>query len=217
VAIDGNMRLRRSIINFDRRVHGIPEDKEQEKWLDYMSMFFTVYFAFELLLRALAEGTKLYCGEEAHWNIFDTLLVICSCLSFLSSEGMNVSFVRLLRLLRLSRALRTVRVLKYFQETRIMLSAVLNSIRPLMWSFVFVLLVMFLFGVFLMTAVEDLVDVFMVSEVGSERVQLVHKYMHNFEMIMLTMFMAVSGGVDWGDVFTVLFDHSWWHGIVFVF
>merc|ERR1711977_115987 len=111
--------------------------------------------------------------------------------------------------------MRTVRLLKYFQETRIMLTAVLNSLVPLMWSLIFVLLVMFLFGVFMMTAITDYVDAQSPSN-GLNQMQIVKTYYSSFGMTMVSLFMCVSGGQDWWDLGEIVVTYNTFYGVVFV-
>jgi hypothetical protein len=219
VAIDGHIKLQNSLSNYELRVQGMPETNEDHPLLGIINILFVMFFALELLLRVLGEGILTFIGEEWRWNVFDTLLVITSFTSLSENGPPNLSFGRLLRLVRLSRAMRTVRVLKYFQTTRVMLTAVLNSLVPLMWSLLFVALVMFLFGVFMMSAVTEYMDDQgkpSESPDAGAGVAVIKSYYDSFGMTMLSLFMCVSGGQDWWELGEVVVRYNTIYAVVFV-
>jgi len=221
VALDGDFQLHHSLLSYDRRMKGFPDEHDgSREWLDIVGSVFGVFFAVELSMRLVAEGVLFFFGDEWRWNMFDSLMVATSLMSFAGSgENSNMSFGRLLRLIRLSRGMRTIRMLNYFQETRIMLTAVLNSLLPLLWSLAFVMIVVFLFSIFMMMALTEYVDQQRLPTddvVVLKHIKTAKNYFSSFGMTMLSLFMCVSGGEDWFVIGEVVIRESALYGFIFV-
>lgn len=215
VAIEGHEQLQDSLYNYDKRMLGLPEIDGGRQYLHYANIIFCIFFTIELTIRILGEGALFLCGAEWRWNLFDSFLMLASLLSFIGISDSNLSFGRLLRLVRLSRALRTVKMLNYFRETRIILTAVLNSVVPLIWSLVFVILVLFLFAVFMMSVFTDFLDGQNPPE-NLINITIVKTYFDSFWMTMLSLFMCISGGQDWYEITGLVIRYSPLYAIVIV-
>eukprot|EP00438_Fugacium_kawagutii_P020453 Skav206758 [mRNA] locus=scaffold167:241723:246797:- [translate_table: standard] len=82
--------------------------------------------------------------------------------------------------MRLVRVARIIRMLRFFSELRVMVNgSIMGSAKPLLWAFVFLLILMFIVGVTFM--------------------QLAANYISQDWGSVMTLYMAISGGIDWQD------------------
>jgi len=175
--------------------------------VDYM---FTVIFTLELILRIIAAGWAfLACSnKDFQWNVVDTLLVGCSLFEILANslniDLISVSFIRALRLLRLVRIMRMLRVFRFFKDLRLMVVGILASIRPLFWCLVLLFLVMYVFAVGLMQIV-----VHNYLRLPGEVQEELTEYFGSLPQSIYTLFLCISGGIDWQDAANPLMEVSW--------
>jgi len=166
---------------------------------------FAFLFSLELVIRWAAQGSCGLCrGEDAHWNLFDVVLLIFSWADLMleasvaeSAESPLESFsvLRTLRLVRLVRAVRIIRVMRFFRELRIMLFSILSCFKSLFWLVAIMALVIYVFSIGFTTAAMSYLDT-------PER----WKDQDNEDLIlffgtlpgsMLSLYQSMSGGNDW--------------------
>ncbi|CAJ1361191.1 unnamed protein product [Effrenium voratum] len=110
---------------------------------------------------------------------------------------------------------------KALRRLRTMLLAIVDSFADLFWSFLVVILIVFVYGVFLSEAAIGYFDSFSSSNLTSaarDEAELVTKYFGSLRQIMLSLWAAVSGGNDWmtyGEVL-ISMDNSWGYFVTFV-
>jgi len=189
----------------------------------HTELFFCVFFTVELVLRLFAEKRDFIFSEEAPWNLFDTFLVLLSLLdlvlsSITDASTLNLTFARTLRIFRFARILRIVRVMRFFYSFRLMVYSVLYSMVSLLWVFIMLVFVMYFFSIFFLHAVSEHFR----TEKGANTVneELRGELVALFGSLLRTLtslFMSISGGIDWGDVMDPLTDVHWSNGVVFLF
>mmetsp|Transcript_39799 Transcript_39799/g.92087 ORF Transcript_39799/g.92087 Transcript_39799/m.92087 type:complete len:599 (+) Transcript_39799:61-1857(+) len=167
-----------------------------------------VAFLLELSLRIVADGRMFFAWEnpEFGWNATDTFFVAISTadeLIVLLGMDIELSQFRLLRMIRLVRVLRLLRVVRFCSDLRIMVNGIAGSARVLFWALVLLAIVVFIFGVTLM----QLAYAHLKTEPTNP--EDVAKYYGSLGRSMLTLFMAVSGGIDWKDAVAPLGPLSW--------
>merc|ERR1719161_91341 len=106
----------------------------------------------------------------------------------------NLGILSVLRILRLTRV---VRVMQFCRELRIMLYGIWHSLRSLMWAIMLLLLVMFVIAVCVTQIVTDKIRDGTVSDQMAEKD--LHPYRNLFRSAF-SLFMAISGGEDWGEL-----------------
>lgn len=104
--------------------------------LDAMNVFFTIIFAFEMIVKMSGFGFKKYYSDA--FNIFDCFIVVMSYVELLM-PGDNSS----LSVLRAFRLLRIFKIIKSWDSLRILLSTVLDSMTAI--TNLGVLIMLFLF------------------------------------------------------------------------
>lgn len=112
--------------------------------------FFTTFFLVEWVLRIKAFGW-IWVFEWT--NFFDTVLVFVMGVMvkwFLEPAGMNTRFLRMftvVRVLRLMRFARALRLYPQFKELWIIINGMVTCARPLLWTLVISVTIMYIFAV----------------------------------------------------------------------
>merc|ERR1719414_884929 len=115
-----------------------------------------------------------------------------------SFSTMNLTFARIVRVFRLARILRIVRVMRFFYSFRLMVYSVIYSIVSLLWVFILLLFIMYFFAVFFLNGVVEYFRV--TSDKNSELCLELIKLFGTMERSLQSLFMSISGGIDWIDV-----------------
>jgi len=171
-------------------------------WIEVTNRVFVGVFALEMLCRMLAHQLNFWVGPEWAWNHMDFGLLLCSIAEItLESIDLKTSFIRVLRLMRMLRSIRLVRVLRFFRELRLLLFSVMHAVVPLLWSLVFLLLMLFVFVVISLQAVTDCMSI---EDLDSTNVDRMRKHFSSLPVGLLSYFAAVSGGINWWDVWSLL-------------
>jgi len=164
---------------------------------------FAVIFTGELALRIFGLGFKrFYCGPDWRWALFDTMIVSLQIFDELTTlvvgtaqNGGNLGFMRVMRILRLLRIMRLVRILQFVNELRTMVMSVANSMRSLVWTLLLMLLMKYIIGVYLCQIVADTG----IENSANLTPDLV-EYYGSLPRAVLSLYQAMTGGVDWNDL-----------------
>lgn len=197
------------------------EDPVVFKVLDYS---FSVFFLLELVVRLVAERLFFFSPMNASlsWNLFDAVLVSFSFIDEILGRIVIADLLRMLRLLRVVRVARVIRAIRFCSDLRVMVHAVLGSARSLLWASVLLVSIMFMFGVFVMQVAVPLLKVEAVDpdvpapttltadEISSGQTAFViKKHYGSIARSMFTLFMSVSGGMDWSEAAGPLKEVHW--------
>lgn len=179
---------------------------------------FNVAFTLELCLRILVDQLFFFSCRNAsiHWNLLDTILVSIAVveefLALVMTSALQMSGLKILRMVRLARILRIVRVVRFFSELRVMVNGVIGSGKSLCWALLLLVGVNFLFGVvFMQLSVEFLEN----SEASSSSHSDLLRYFGSLPRTMLTLYQAISGGIDWYNAVVVLYPVGEWIEYIF--
>merc|ERR1712039_519735 len=124
-----------------------------------------------------------------------------------------MSFARLLRLLKLSKILRMVRFLTFFKALQDYMVSFERSVVSLFWAFVLMFFAVYIFGLtFSSAALGHLLE----DPDTSDRSRILDKYGSSYQT-MLTLYMCVTGGADWGDAFEIVLLCGEVYGVLFIF
>ena len=182
----------------------------------YVDVGFSLVFTVDLLIRFVCERWLFLLGKEWKWNVLDLMLVTSAAVEFLlvvSISFVDVSFFRLLRISRAFRTLRIFRMFRMFTGLRVMVDAIFHSMLPLLWTSIFLTILIFIFAVLFLQAVTNFLE-------GSSDGLLVDHlriFFENIPLTMLTLFMSITGGVSWWEVIELLLEvETPWFGLLFV-
>ena len=99
-----------------------------------------------------------------------------------------------------------------FMTLRTMLNAIMNSVRSFLWAMVLVWFTMFMFAVAFAQGVTQYAQSSIVAD--SDMIVL-RSHFASLPTTLLTLFMCVTGGVNWWEVFRVLFNINAVFGLLF--
>mmetsp|Transcript_41046 Transcript_41046/g.108434 ORF Transcript_41046/g.108434 Transcript_41046/m.108434 type:complete len:644 (-) Transcript_41046:298-2229(-) len=194
-------------------------DDDPPRILFHLEIAFCFIFAMELFIRLYVHRYSFFYKSGWQWNVFDCVLI---CLQVTEQvvlalvpkdderdgnafEGVNdFSAARVARLLRLIRVLRVARVLQGISELRILVVSILNSFKSLFFSVVLVLLLVYTVSLYLTQVVTD-----HRQAVGDDSSQASVDLRRNFGTLaqtMLSMFAAITSGIDWAQLCDPLKD-----------
>lgn len=167
-----------------------------------LDLTFNLFFALELAVRWISEGFVhfLSCDNSSFkWNWMDLGLVSSSVVEEIAAlmaaaSFLEVSALRMLRMMRLVRVARIIRMLRFFSELRVMVNGIMGSAKPLLWAFVFLLILMFMVGVTFMQLAANYMSQ---DNIPADDALLL--YWGTLARTMMTLYMAISGGIDWKD------------------
>lgn len=171
-----------------------------------IDVFFCVAFTSELCFRMSAQRCDFFYGDGYKWNLFDLILVVMQLIdevlsSIAMSLGFNFSFMRVLRILRLIRIIRIIRILRLIGELRTIVSSIMGSLKSLAWTVLLLFLLVYIFGVFFTQLVLDQ----RVAGLGDTANDVaLETYFNSLGRSILSLYQAISGGVDWDDLVTPL-------------
>lgn len=174
---------------------------------------FCVCFLIELVMRLWGYGLRdFWCHPEDYaWNIFDFIVVILSTVDTIISAIFqgdesplgNISAIRIVRIVRIIRVLRIIRVMKFFQDLRVLLAAIASTLKTATFALILILLIMYMFGIAITQLVaEHVIDARAAQ--NSVKPELL-TYFGSIGWSILTLFMTITGGLDWENaVFPLL-------------
>jgi len=173
----------------------------------------TLYFLIELLVRMVVARASFFYTKEWRWNLFDLTIVGLSMVElaldlFGSGASSGISVFRVLRVLRIIRVIRIIRVARFFRELRIMINAIFQSARPMLWACVLLLMIMFICSVHLAQIVTD----YRIEHEGRQLEEWERKLIKNYGTLhesIYTLFQVLSGGIDWGQSTDPLMQLHW--------
>jgi len=166
----------------------------------------TFMFAVEVATRMYVLRLVFFLKERI-WNFFDIIILLLA-LAEVALEIVVRAFAggdrtlfdsgglaRMLRLFRLTRLLRLVRTFRSLKPLRMLVHSIIFAGRSVIWALVLLLMIMYAFGVILTQAVAEHTE-------GGTRIDdedLVWYYGDLYRS-MLSLWMAVSGGINWKDL-----------------
>lgn len=180
-----------------------------------LEVVFLVAFGAEFTLRAAVLGVPdmFFQDKEGGWNLLDACILVLhlldeAAISFVVTWGpmdfpATFSLVRAARLTRLVRIMRVFRLMAMFQDLRAMVESIGSSCKSLVWTSLLFLLLTYVTGVYLTDLVAEQArkDPRILFE-GS----LLGEYYGTTPRALLSMFQAVTGGVDWNDLLQPLIE-----------
>jgi hypothetical protein len=166
----------------------------------------TFLFTAELVARLYTYRANFFVKERV-WNCFDMIIVILALVEvaldlwvhvFAGSEANvfdNGGTAKLLRLFRLTRLLRLIRTFRQLKPLRMLVHSIFFASRSVFWALLLLTMIAYSFGIILTQAVIEHTG-------GGTRVadeDLVF-YFGSLHRSMLSLWMAVSGGINWVEL-----------------
>lgn len=198
------------------------EVKPSDNPFFFLSIVFAAVFLVEVVLRALAGGTSFFCDRvlaELAWNYFDLGIVIVSVVevSFTlaiegsgdlsGSDGTSARLVRIVRIARLLRLLRMARLVRLVRALRLLVYSIVLTLKSLLWAMFLLFLILYFFSLlFTQSVVDYLQESDCRRGVNSCSDTALVTHWSTLQRSMLTLFQAISGGIDWEQASSPLAD-----------
>mmetsp|Transcript_1346 Transcript_1346/g.3615 ORF Transcript_1346/g.3615 Transcript_1346/m.3615 type:complete len:657 (+) Transcript_1346:152-2122(+) len=190
-------------------------------WIQIANVATTVLFVTEITLRIVASGRDFFRQNSANafWNYVD-LLLVCSALvqtvaSCLSRPIISLSTLRVLTLGRLIRYIPHGRVQRSVADLRVMLLSITHGLGSVLWASVVLAFVMSLIAVCIMEClVPHMTDADSLASNEVLTTELSDKWGSAWKALY-TIYMCISGGLDWGEAADPLFEVNSFLGFLF--
>mmetsp|Transcript_8770 Transcript_8770/g.19598 ORF Transcript_8770/g.19598 Transcript_8770/m.19598 type:complete len:654 (+) Transcript_8770:88-2049(+) len=114
------------------------------RFMEDVEVFFTLWFALELLLRYWGFGFRIFCEVM---GMFDAVIVLVTVTDLFMTQVfdfenmMNLSIARIIRILKVMKFLRAFKAASSFTELRILLRTVMRSTMALIWALIILTLI----------------------------------------------------------------------------
>lgn len=215
VAFVTDQNIRISVETYDR---GEKFGTARSDWMLVFDTAMNVCFAAEVLVRMVAQQGRFCVGEGNKWNLFDFSMVVVSLteLMYLYSGGGVPQYAAVLRLLRVVRSLRLLRLLQMLpmlDNMQLMVLAFWSSALALCAAMCLLLLVILMFAIIFDNAVANYINN---ASLDNGYVDRLKTYFGSLSQTLLTLFMAMSGGIDWWEVVQLLLEIHVVYTLLFV-
>lgn len=192
-----------------------------------LDLAFTAIFLVDLIIKLVMEKLSFFTGPARNWNIFDLFVVGTAVLEEVLVQVVqsgpsllsNTKVMRALRILRLVRVLRVLRAAKFFRELRAMVYGIMLSFSSLFWACILGCATIFIFSVYTTQGVAfffmEEIRVGPDPTITDETRDALRRNCGSLPWTMYSLWKAISGGSDWGDVADPLFEISPTMGFVF--
>lgn len=175
-----------------------------------LQVLFTILFFLELVMRWFCEGWRdFFFDGDRWWNILDIWVVSMSIVDLVvefmidqQAVLQNISVLRVIRVIRVVRVARVIRVLKFFRELRMMIFSILGSMKSLLWVILVLAMTFYIFGITFTAATTSELDT--TAKWQDESSETLRLYFGTMDRSVLSLFMAMSGGNDWGQYYDSL-------------
>mmetsp|Transcript_16368 Transcript_16368/g.28743 ORF Transcript_16368/g.28743 Transcript_16368/m.28743 type:complete len:626 (-) Transcript_16368:67-1944(-) len=169
-------------------------------------------FAVELGLKLYVYQLRFFCISGWAWNIMDLFLIVAQLVEELLisvaqdetvGSGVNFAVLRAIRMLRCVRILRVLRLTSFFDDLRRLVACMLHSVQSFVWSFFLLFLLIYMYGIYLAQSVH--LHLLEQEEAGSTPQNSpglagLKKWYGSVPQSILSLFQALSGGVDWHQI-----------------
>jgi len=118
---------------------------------------------------------------------------------------------------RMVRIIRVLRVVRFFDSLRKMVSALLNSLLSLFWLVLLPFLVLFVFAVGFMQAIQQSLADRKDDPTGEQDYTFFMKMYGSVPKTMLSLLETISGSTGWYQVMGPVMDVHWIYGVATIF
>lgn len=191
--------------------------------LETAELVFSFFYLVELCLRIFVYRAEFVLGADWKWNCLDFFLVATAIHEQVTTkmlengnEGTNLSYLRLARMAKMLKLLRILRIVRAFRELRLVMNSILGSMKSMIWSVVFVVTIMFMFGIcFVQATAQYLIENHDDEATSQLRAKALH-YWGSIALSIRSLWTATTGGDDWQVMASVLQEMGVLYYLLFV-
>lgn len=173
-------------------------------WLRVVNGGFALAFIAELGVKACLIREDFWRRkDERWWNLFDVVLVLTAILDAMQDvlfANVNVAYMRVIRIFRGIKAARILRAIGKVHNLRLMVASIVTSAPTLVWACVLLGLVIYMCALIIMPGVQ--------SKIESSANEIDDKF-GSLPAAVLTLYMSITGGMDWNEGLTDLQKVHW--------
>eukprot|EP00931_Biecheleriopsis_adriatica_P074280 TRINITY_DN48375_c0_g1_i1.p1 TRINITY_DN48375_c0_g1~~TRINITY_DN48375_c0_g1_i1.p1 ORF type:complete len:523 (-),score=90.33 TRINITY_DN48375_c0_g1_i1:64-1632(-) len=172
---------------------------EAPSWVMLLGDVCSILFVVELIIRLSAlGGRKFFFAIEWMWNTFDFVAVVSSLLEVILVQVLpnGASFLIIARIIRIVRVVRLLRLLRFLRQLKTMVVSILNTLPSLCWSIGLMSMIIYMFAILICDGANT--HVLTLQEDVEYDTSMFHYYWGTLSNTMYTLFMCMSGGIDWG-------------------
>jgi len=197
-----------------------------QEFFDMAEIAFLAWMVFEVFVNIFKQRWDFIYGEDSGWNIFDVVLIFLSIGLQFMNYG-SLSFLRVARLFHIGRLLRAFRVCKFLRSIRSVIISLSHSVRHLVSAAIVMGVFMYTTALIIMQEMNRKISDGVVTgsprmlskffsvpnESGTSLEQALQLY-GSIERTMMTLFMTISGGMEWASAAEPLAEFGAVFGIV---
>jgi len=174
---------------------------------EILELTLATLFLLELVLRIAAWKWAFFLGKDCIQNAMEAAIIVFTFIMDLSEMKKN-EYARVARSFRFIRVLRSIMRSKRLLSLRFMLSSMLNCGPTLMWAIVVIAVVLYFFSVVLLQVASNWLREFADMVEHQSVIDALRSNYNGFQPTMISLFMAVTGGTDWRDLYLPLAEVS---------
>eukprot|EP00929_Paragymnodinium_shiwhaense_P001216 TRINITY_DN10143_c0_g1_i1.p1 TRINITY_DN10143_c0_g1~~TRINITY_DN10143_c0_g1_i1.p1 ORF type:complete len:841 (+),score=170.01 TRINITY_DN10143_c0_g1_i1:113-2635(+) len=200
---------------------------DHPNWYQYylaINSTFCCIFFLELLLRVCLIGLKnFFLGHDGAWNSFDALVVavmvfeegmVHAGFEAQTADGDSTAVLwRSARVMRIVRFVRIMRVLRFLGGFRVLITAILGTLKSCAWAICLLFLTIFLYSLVFAQSVSDHLQM---NDPEMQTYEPLQVYFGSLSRSMFTLFLSIIGGTDWENVTRPLGDVGWVYVVLFM-
>lgn len=155
-------------------------------------------YRLDFFRRNLTDGRK---NTHIMWNWIDLFIFVLQVVSFLRVQFTGGLFA-IGRLFRLVRLVRILKIFRWVRDLRVIVYSIWRSLSLFFWSFVALMMMTFMFSCYF----TEVVLHHRSQNPTSHNDESLEIFFGNMPSTIMSLFQAVSAGMDWRDLTDVLVD-----------
>jgi len=185
--------------------YGIENLGEAPSWMENVELAFLMFYSLELFAKLIVHRCFFFLCEEWKWNVFDFGLVVFVALEMVASklskmqEGnsqiMNMTFLRVVRIIKVAKIMRMFRAMRFCSDIRLMLDCITGSVATLFWCLLVIVFVLYVYALYFVQSLTHFLD--NKGRLSESHVLAIKQAFGSVQHAMLSLFQAVTGGIDW--------------------
>jgi len=210
------------------KIQSLRHDASKDTGMKISMAFFTIYFTVELFARLFSTGHDFYRGPDRNWNALDAVVVIVSNVEFLMTLiGGGRLYFRFAQIARIMRVFRIVRAFRFLRSLKMLIYSIVSTMQQLFWTITLLLGMLYVFAIVFTEATTAYSVIYHSnwetdewpcdepSEQSTDFCTLQDLY-GRVGTSMLTLLMAITGGMDWKDCYAPLTQVGWMTPVLFI-
>jgi hypothetical protein len=161
---------------------------------------FLGWFALEVVVKIFVHRVFFFIGEHSKMNVLDFFLVIYASVEVV---GIDLSFLRAVRVFKIAKVVRMLKALSQVRDLRVMMDCLISSWFAMFWAIVLIAFLTYMFSLVFVQAMTE----YAISHkdtLDSELLDDIDKKFGSVQAGILSLFMALTGGFDWGEIYDLV-------------